>query len=276
MSDAARIRLTVFTADASACALYFCAKFFVTVFCQCVKSLFAIVCVCIVHLSYVSRQDLRIMWSGYSIKYHKGVYRDDAIHLKSNFDVFNSIYGERKIAWPQRFKLNVFKLRRQIMTPNEWKWNKQHCHFCCTPLPILRLQLTHPLGERNGRRRVRGENSPTASSYYFVFLLWNLHLISLQILCGTRGGNLSNRKDGVFVHGASTMGNYAASFEKPILCVEWAMLSDLMHTVPCNWLNCFARIMQNSINRILWTLYVFSTPRDIILRVRDEKLNLII
>lgn len=56
-----------------------------------------------------------------------------------------------------------------------------------------------------------------------------------------------------------------------------AIYSDLMHTVPYNWANCFARIMQNSINRILWTFNVLwrhATHHIWVWVWQDEKLNI--
>lgn len=94
--------------------------------------------------------------------------------------MFLILFLEHKIARPQRFKLNVLKLRRRIMTPNEWNEMSNISVFLLRTSPYFSSELTHPLGDRNGNG-VRGENSPTASSYYFVFL-WNIYLISLRIM----------------------------------------------------------------------------------------------
>lgn len=67
--------------------------------------------------------------------------------------------------------------------------------------PYFCSQLTHPLGERNGNG-VRGENSPTASSYYFVFLPLNIHLISLRIIRNAWGRSVARMVR------MPTLGNY--------------------------------------------------------------------
>lgn len=134
---------------------------------------------------------------------------------KSNFNVFNSIYYEYKITRPQRFKLNVLKLRRRIMARNECNdvtfprfpvrfTSSSHVlyfYFCVTayavrapsvafafyftPLPHFPLSIdTSIRWAHNGPAVLddEGENSPTAFSYYyFVSLLWRIYIFLMSV-----------------------------------------------------------------------------------------------
>lgn len=70
---------------------------------------------------------------------HRRTTNQIVTFIRNRILMFLILFLEYEIARPQRFKLNVFKLRRRIMTRNEQNEMSNIQIFCFTPLPIFAL-----------------------------------------------------------------------------------------------------------------------------------------